>query len=375
MHFRSDLHHVYPSDGSANISKSNNVIGIVTETPGFDNGVIKTGQSTIGGGDATFKVWEPSDDTKGDFARTYMYMVTCYQDYCDLWTGQGMNMLEKNTYPTLQKWAVDLLLSWNEIDPVDQIEMDRNENVYQIQGNRNPFIDYPQLAQYIWGAKTANKFYTTSVSDPKIFMPTDKQVFDFGLQSLLVGLNESIVIRGRNLAENLVVTSSNPDYILNKAYFTPSEIEEGATLNITSNPTTESSSQTIITLTSGSLSSSFTVKSNYIAGIPAYDATDIVCTQNTKKFTANWKSISGINTYKLSIYTKNEDGQKVYNIENEEVASNSYTLSSGVKASTTYYYSLTGDYSNGEVTKTLTSNEIVVEMPAAKPVFSASKYD
>ena len=60
-------------------------------------------------------------------------------------------MLENNDWPTLQNWAYELLLEWSRQDPVDNIEKDRNEAVYSIQGNRNPFIDYPYLAEYIWG--------------------------------------------------------------------------------------------------------------------------------------------------------------------------------------------------------------------------------
>ena len=56
-------------------------------------------------------------------------------------------------YPTLKPWVRDLLLQWNAQDPVSDWEIIRNERVYQEQHNRNPFIDYPQLADHIWGDK------------------------------------------------------------------------------------------------------------------------------------------------------------------------------------------------------------------------------
>lgn len=55
-----------------------------------------------------------------------------------------------------------MLLQWHCQDPVSPKETTRNEKVYSIQGNRNPFIDYPQLAEYIWGDKTGTPFSFTS---------------------------------------------------------------------------------------------------------------------------------------------------------------------------------------------------------------------
>ena len=51
----------------------------------------------------------------------------------------------------MKPWAIKLLLQWSRQDPVSEKERTRNEKVYAIQGNRNPFIDYPELVEYIWG--------------------------------------------------------------------------------------------------------------------------------------------------------------------------------------------------------------------------------
>jgi hypothetical protein len=104
-------------------------------------------------------VFEPTDEYKGDFARVYMYMVTCYEDLSSRWTSAGRSsMLQNNTYPTLNVYAVNLLLEWHRNDPVSQKELDRNDVVQKIQKNRNPFIDMPELAEYIWGTKMAEIF-------------------------------------------------------------------------------------------------------------------------------------------------------------------------------------------------------------------------
>ena len=67
-------------------------------------------------------------------------------------------MLQQNEYPTLNSWAVELLLKWHREDPVSQKEVDRNEIVYEYQNNRNPYIDFPDLAEYIWGTKVGESF-------------------------------------------------------------------------------------------------------------------------------------------------------------------------------------------------------------------------
>lgn len=138
-----DLYNLMPSDSKANSSKSNYGMGIVTEVS-YENDCIK-----VGDGDQGFKVWQPSTEWQGDFSRGYMYMATAYQNLT--WTGEGLNSLEKGDYPTLKTWAYKLYIKWCKADPVSQTEIDRNEAVYKIQGNRNPFVDFPNLMEYIWG--------------------------------------------------------------------------------------------------------------------------------------------------------------------------------------------------------------------------------
>lgn len=145
-----DLFNLMPCETKINSAKSNFVMGKVkTKTAG-------NGCTTVGKDSAGRQVWEPADEWKGDFARNYFYMVTIYSNLT--WTSTGLTMLENNDWPTLKPWAYELLLQWSRQDPVDDIEKERNEAVYGIQGNRNPFIDYPNLAEYIWGDSIAYAF-------------------------------------------------------------------------------------------------------------------------------------------------------------------------------------------------------------------------
>ena len=140
-----DLHHLNPSDQNANSRKSNYPLGELTSVS-WDNGVTFVGKANIDG--SSQNAYEPCDEYKGDFARTFMYMFTCYQDLT--WEYTWMNY-KKSTYPTLKPWAVELLLKWHKQDPVSEKEVNRNNAVHAVQGNRNPYIDYPQLADYVWG--------------------------------------------------------------------------------------------------------------------------------------------------------------------------------------------------------------------------------
>lgn len=153
-----DLYNLYPSESSANSKKSNYVMGEVTN-PSILDDYEKVGTGSQG----SVKMVEPHDEWKGDFSRSYYYMVTTYQNFT--WTSEGLNCLENNTWPTLQSWAYNLYLKWTRTDKVDSIEVARNNAVYAIQGNRNLFIDYPYLAEYVWGDSTDVAFDpTTSVT-------------------------------------------------------------------------------------------------------------------------------------------------------------------------------------------------------------------
>lgn len=147
----SDLHNLYPSDATANTKKSNYSLGEVTGTPEYTNGVVKVGANGFPGYSGT--VFEPADQYKGDFARDYMYVVTCYQDYAANWrsTGTQSMLIGGSAYPVFKPWAVDLLLKWSRQDPVSSKEINRNNAVYSYQNNRNPFVDHPELAEYVWG--------------------------------------------------------------------------------------------------------------------------------------------------------------------------------------------------------------------------------
>lgn len=182
-----DLYNLYPSDSQANSSKSNFVMGVVVNVKeeagaGYD----KVGMGYADG--RLVKMWEPGDRFKGEFSRSYMYMATTYQNLN--FVSEGTKQLETGAYPTLKKWSSDLFRQWSKNDRVDEMEIKRNEAIYKIQNNRNLFIDYPNLAEYVWGDSMDVEFnpyrsittasddarYTGVIAPEDPIMPDDPQV-------------------------------------------------------------------------------------------------------------------------------------------------------------------------------------------------------
>lgn len=199
-----DLNHLYPSESSANMAKSNYPLGAVdrTKPTKFDNGITTVGIPVAGQGGGAAYVFEPDDEYKGDFARTYFYMATCYQNM--KW--KYFFMVSDNTYPTLNNWSQNLLLQWSREDPVSQKEIDRNEAVYSFQNNRNPFIDFPELAEYIWGNRKGEAFILSehingyeTPGDPMLINPTQGSTLEFGEVAIGHKGTAKLLLHGENL--------------------------------------------------------------------------------------------------------------------------------------------------------------------------------
>lgn len=207
-----DLNHLYPSEAAANQAKSNYPLGMVatTEKVKFDNGISKVGYPITGQGGGCQWVFEPDDEYKGDFARTYFYMATCYQDL----TWKYTYMVSQNLYPTLTGWAAKMLMEWHKNDPVSDKEKQRNDVVYSIQNNRNPFIDLPELADYLWGDKVGQNFKVGSSStggDAVLTTPTQGMALDFGEVAVGSSISSDLFFHGEHLTGSLDLTISGAD--------------------------------------------------------------------------------------------------------------------------------------------------------------------
>ena len=200
-----DIFQVVPTDGYVNNRRSNYAFGEVSSASytydgaklGSAKNITITGGNTIAGNtgasvSCSGTVFEPRDEYKGDFARGYFgTMIKWAGDYQEFTTGNG-SMIFSSSYSTgafgLTKYGVALLMKWHRQDPVSQKEIDRNNGIQQTQGNRNPFIDYPYLVEYIWGEMSgeilemdellcsADGLFELGVSNGYLGEVTDKQV-------------------------------------------------------------------------------------------------------------------------------------------------------------------------------------------------------
>lgn len=326
-----DLNHLYPSEMDANSAKSNYPLGEV-QTTTFDNGVSKVGYAVSGQGGGASKVFEPADEYKGDFARSYFYMVTCYQNI----TWKYTYMIQQGTYPTLNSWSQELLLKWHREDPVSQKELDRNEQVYLIQNNRNPFIDYPSLAEYIWGNKKGELFYTnaddTPSGTPNLISPAQGSTLEMGQVAMGTSTTKSLYFKGESLTGSLTLTLSGTD----KSMFgistesikaTLVNSDNGYWLTVTYTPTSIGTHSAKILISDGGISGSRGITLTgecleiptltTLTALPASDITE-------DSYVANWEAANEPIDYYIVTRTQYIGGETF--VEEIEVEDNSLEI-------------------------------------------------
>ncbi len=342
----SDAYHLYPTDGYVNGRRSNYPFGECANGTTFSNGSIKglgrLGTSTFPG--YSGQVFEPDDQYKGDFARTYFYMAACYNDRISSWSSP---MLAGNDYPVFKSWAIDLLLKWHREDPVSDKETVRNDAVYAWQKNRNPFIDHPELAEYIWGDKKTSIWNgSDEPADGSFTLPVDGSTIDMGLAAVGIPVSTTVTVRGKDLRSNVTITADQ-GLSVSPATLTASQANAGANVTLTWTLPQAASYSANLTVASGNAKSTAKVTVRAQEGLPAAPATLVAA----ESFQANWTYIGDdINGhYSLDVRQAGTsiDGYP----RNVDAAAGSY-LVDGLDEKTTYTYTLSS--------ATLTSNTVSV---------------
>ncbi len=190
----SDAHHIRAVDGQENSSRNNQDYGL----------------DDYNGPSISTTTW------RGDVARSMFYMAVRYN---------GLSLINGNPADTTVGQMGDLatLLLWNQQDTSDDFEMNRNNYIYTWQKNRNPFIDYPNLANYIWGANVGQVFSTNLATD------------NFSINNFTVypnPANDYFVISGINETSKLEIFNTIGEKILEQSIENNSKIETNWHLGI-----------------------------------------------------------------------------------------------------------------------------------------------
>lgn len=270
----SDLFNVYPTDGKVNGMRSNYPYGETKGSKTSGNGS-KLGSSSFSGYSGT--VFEPTDEYKGDLARTVMYMATRYANNVGSWTGEGKAVYDATN--GLTNYSINLLLKWSRNDPVSEKEINRNDAVYALQHNRNPFIDFPGLEEYIWGNKKTELFYVdgyvTPDPDPdpdpnpdpdpdpdgsptiniKDRVLINGQFVNFGQANQ--SLQKNFLIKTKNITGDLTVNVVGDMFSVSTATITKSEALNGYVITIFFTPTEVGDHSGTVTISGGDLPEAF----------------------------------------------------------------------------------------------------------------------
>lgn len=298
----SDAHVVVPTDGYVNNRRSNMPFGEVGSTSYVSNGGFsRVGTCSVAGYSGT--VFEPADEYKGDFARIYFYMATRYTTECGGWSGEGSSVFS-GSFPYLKDWTREMMLRWHREDPVSEKEVNRNDAVYQLQGNRNPFIDYPELVDLIFGEQTSTPFIPGATA--YIESPATNTTIEVGtvvLGTAQSSATKTVALRGYNLSSNITLSLSGT----NAAYFSLSQntvdgeaVNNGVSIDVTYTPTVVGTHTATLVLSGGGLTVSHNVPLSGTAreGFAALSATEI----NENSFMAQWSAHSQATDYELSVW-------------------------------------------------------------------------
>lgn len=232
---RGDPMHLVAGNGWANHEHSNYFFAFVDKTKTYSDAGTKyqtaygnlTGKSKNAGGNET--VFEPQDSDKGDIARAIFYMAARYNYYSGSDSapidGNNPNLVILNNLSENSRTGISSateaygmgllsdLLAWNKLDPVDEYETHRNNLLFNnYTNNRNPFIDFPEWADYIWG--TANldgtnynpavTGYASPLTDPI------GQQFDVSTHKIKFSMNETFKVSGSNADGDISWSIDNP---------------------------------------------------------------------------------------------------------------------------------------------------------------------
>jgi endonuclease I/chitodextrinase len=196
----SDAHFITPTDGKVNGQRSNYPHGTVATATWTSLNSSKLGSSSVSGYTGT--VFEPINEFKGDIARMYFYFATRYENTVASYPFAMFNSTSNQVFTTA---FLNMLLTWSAQDPVSTREIARNNAIYALQKNRNPFIDHPEYVQAIWNP-TADTQAPTAATNLAVTGTTSSSVS----LSWTAG-TDNVAVTSYDIYMNGVLKTSVPD--------------------------------------------------------------------------------------------------------------------------------------------------------------------
>ena len=257
-----DLHHLFPVDGFVNSKRGNYPLGDCNYGTVYGTG--KLGSCSFSGFSGT--VFEVADEYKGDFARVYFYFAIRYMPRIGDFTSDFGNVVfSSSSYKCLTTWAINQLLEWHRNDPVSTLETTRNDAVYGIQHNRNPFVDNPELAEYIWGNKQGSTWPSGgSSTTPTLTAPTSGSTVNVGTHTG-GGVSKAITVKGSNLTKALTISVSGTGFSVTPTSINATNANNGTSVTVTYNGTQSNATGTL-TINSTEVNATVNLTASYHSG-------------------------------------------------------------------------------------------------------------
>ncbi|MBO6516408.1 MAG: endonuclease [Bacteroidia bacterium] len=287
---RADIHHLFPTDVDANSRRSNYRFGVVSSS------TWSSGGSKLGGG-----VFEPRDVHKGDVARAMLYFATRYQNYSSFLSAQE-----------------SILRKWSEEYPPNQASKDRNEAIFGVQKNRNPFVDYPEFLERITSISSQSKapdVYKVTPSAGEVDLSVSStNSFTYMLVLSNVGNKEVNFTSITNSSSGMKVQESSVSIAPGESKTVELFFLDGSV-----------SLKDTVRLNSSNVNLSIPVTLNKVASVSPMETKAPILWVSNRKLT-----VSQSNNYTLNVF--NQMGQLVYftEIQSEFAEINLQGLNSGV---------------------------------------------
>ena len=314
---KSDAHQVLPTDGRVNGFRSAYPYGIVGQNLVSQSGISNPTQngSKLGNNlDEGFSsgysniVFEPIDEFKGDVARIYFYFITRYENLVSSWS--NYDMFDGSSDKVLEDTFLNILMNWHLNDPVSQKEIDRNNNIYIYQGNRNPFIDQPDYVEEIWNSTNDTENPTT---------PTNIEIFNI--------TDSTLQLSWDNSTDNISVASYN--IFIDDSFYA----------------NTQNNNYSI---------SGLNAETYYCFRITAIDQSENISTMSQEECATTLEQSTSTNELFISEYLEGSSNNKAIEIANftgQTINLDSYTIARNTNSGTAWGESLqlTGEIADGEV--------------------------